>query len=161
MKARDQEAWRKHFDAKSVNGLPLPPLLSHLLYSGRWKTPNDQVMQSEIPRLKEPVDFLKSVEHIAFESQGFLADDERTALLFHEYRGSSGIEKPLPWRDVERSILIAVNRELGADLGIALDYRSGLENPSVLISDWWTGDATCHWYQISKTFSEFVSLLKL
>lgn len=161
MKTRDREAWRKHFDTKSVNGLPLPQLLLHLLDSGRWKTPDDQVMRVKIPRLKEPVDFLGSVEQIAFESQGFLSDDERTAILFHEYRGSSGIQKPLPWRDVERSLLIAVNRELGADLGIALDYRPGLEDPSVLISDWWTGDHTCHWHEISKTFSEFASLLKL
>jgi hypothetical protein len=160
MKTRDKEAWRKHFDDKCVNGLPLPLLLLDLLDSGRWKTPDDPIMRAKIPRLKEPVNFLRSVEHIAFESQG-LADDQRTALLFHEYRGSSGVERPLPWRDVEQSILIAVNREIGADLGIALDYRSGWEDPSVLISDWWTGDRTCHWHKISERFSGFVSLLQL
>jgi hypothetical protein len=161
MKTRDREAWRKRFDAKTVNCLPLPTLLLELLDSGRWKTPDDQLMRAKIPSLKEPVDFLRSVEHIAFESQGFLADDERTASLFHEYRSSTGVEKSLPWRDVEKSLLIAVNREIGADLGIALDYRSGTGDPSVLISDWWTGDHTCHWREVTKTFAEFVSLLRL
>ena len=69
MKTRDREAWRKRFDAKSVNGLPLPKILLELLDSGRWKTPDDQLMRAKIPALKEPVDFLRSVEHIAFESQ--------------------------------------------------------------------------------------------
>jgi hypothetical protein len=156
-----REEWRKHFDDKSVNGLPLPPLLLQLLQTGRWKTPEDKVMLSVIPRLKEPVVFLGSIEHIAFESQGFLADDPKTAQLFHEYRGSCGIERTLPWRDVERSILLAVNRELGADLGVVLDYRSGPKEPSVLVSDWWTGDHTCHWCKVCDTFSEFVSLLDL
>ena len=157
---RDPEDWRKHYDSGSINGLLLPPLLLHLLSSGRWRTP-DELMRSAIPRLREPVDFLGTVEQMAFESQGFLADQEWTSLLFHEYRGSSGVEKPLPWRDVERSIVVAVNRQLGADLGIALDYRSGVEDPSVLASDWWTGDQSCHWFVVSKTFSEFVSLMQL
>ena len=161
MKMRDREAWRKHFDSRSINGLPLPSLLLDLLRSGRWKTPPDELVRNAIPRLKEPVNFLPSVERMAFESQGLLADSERTALLSHEYRGSTCIEKPLPWRDVERSVLVAVNRQAGADLGVALDYRSGVEDPSVLVSDWWTGDHTCHWSMVSKTFSEFASLLYL
>jgi hypothetical protein len=161
MKPPDRESWRKRFDAKSINGLPLPRLLLMLIESGRWKTPSDAVMQSAIPMLKEPVDFLLSAEAMAFESQGLLADDERMSALFHEYRGSSGIARALPWRDVERSLLIAVNRESGADLGIALDYRPGEEEPSVLVSDWWTGDHSCHWREVSNSFSAFVASLYL
>ena len=161
MKPRDREAWRKRYDDRSVNGLLLPPLLLRLMESGRWKTPEDAVIRSLIPFLKDSVDFLASVECIAFESQGSLADDEGAATLFHVYRSSSGVEKTLPWRDVERSILIAVNREIGADVAIALDYRSGAAEPSVLASDWWTGDERCHWRQVCRTFTAFVELLNL
>lgn len=142
---RDREAWRQNHDEKSVNGLPLPSLLLQLMDANRWRYPDDARLASVIPFLKDAVEFLGSVEQIAFESQGFLADDEKSAALFHEYRGSRGVEKPLPWRDVERSLLIAVNREIGADVGIALDYRGDSDDPPVLASDWWTGDGTHHW----------------
>lgn len=132
-----------------------------LIKSGRWKTPEDSKMRSIIPFLKDPVDFLPSIEDIALESQGLLADYKTTATVFHEYRGSAGVDEALPWRDVDRSILIAVNREMGADAGIALDYRTGNEDPSVLASDWGTEDGTHHWRKVCDSFSDFVKVLEI
>ncbi len=40
---------------------------------------------------------------------------------------------PLPPRLV---FLIAVNRESGADVAIALDYRTSMTDPRVVASDW-------------------------
>ena len=161
MNERDSEDRRTSFDATSVNALPLPPALLDLLHAGRWITPDDAIMRSAIPFLRAPVDLLQTVEQMARESQGCLADDQATADLFHEYRGSTGIDKSLPWRDVDLSVLIAVNRTPVDDLGIALDYRSNTSNPSVIVSDWWTGDDRCHWREVSKAFEEFASPMRL
>jgi hypothetical protein len=159
---RDREAWRHRFDDISVNGLTLPKLLLDLMEQGKWKHPGDPVIQTVIPFLKDPVVFLSSSQHIAFESQGFLADDPQNA-FFREYRGAPGIDKPLPWLDVDRALFVAVNRNIGDDVGIALDYRSDVDDPRVVASDWsFNGlHGVCNWREVSSTFTNFVRLLKL
>jgi hypothetical protein len=66
----------------------------------------------------------------------------------------------LPWLDVERAVFIAVNRHIGDDLGIALDYRTGTDDPRVAASDWSSGDG-CLWREVTPRFSEFVERLGL
>lgn len=159
---RDREAWRRRFDEHSVNGLPLPKLLLDLTQRKLWKHPGDSAIQAAIPFLKDPVMFLSSIQHIAFESQGNLADDARYS-FFQEYRGTASAEKSLPWLDVDRALFIAVNRDIGDDVAIALDYRSSYEDPRVVASDWsfHNGHSLCHWREVSPTFSDFVKLLDL
>ncbi len=143
------------------NRLSLPPLLILLIYTGRWRQPSDELIAELIPFLLEPVDFLLDEWSIRFESQGQLADSARISLLFHEYRSTNGIYLDLPWIDVDRHLMIAVNRVIGDDVGIALDYRTSQDDPRVVASDWRTGDNTHHWREVFPTFSAFIEALRL
>lgn len=137
----------------------VPPLLTELINTGRWKQPSDEIIHRVIPFLQEPMDFLLEVDAMQRESTGFLADSPDMAELFHVYRGSKIPERELPWLDVDKALFIAVNRVAGADLGIVLDYRTGLQDPRVVASDWQTEDNTHHWREVENRFSDFVQKL--
>lgn len=141
-------------------GLPMPPALVSLIEAGMWNHPGDDVIKEIIPFLKEPVDFL-SVDSMESESSGHLADFPDTSSLFHEMRGGGSVVVPdLPWRDVNKSFFIAVNRIPGDDIGIALDFRTGDESdPSVIASDW--SDGTCKWRMVSDSLSSFLQQIGL
>jgi hypothetical protein len=143
--------------ARRESQLPLPPLLRDLLASGRWQQPSDEVIYAAVPLLREPVDFLLSEASMRFESQGQCSGLPH----FREYRGSESAYRALPWLDDDLALFIAVNREIGADIGIALDYRTSSIDPCVVASDWWSGDQTCHWREVTSTLSEFVRRLYL
>jgi hypothetical protein len=143
--------------ARRENQLPLPPLLLNLMTLDRWRQPTDEVIYAAVPFLYEPVDFLLSEARMRFESQGQCVGLPH----FREYRSSESEARPLPWLDDDLALFIAVNRELGADIAIALDYRTSFVDPRVVASDWWSGDPTCHWREVTSTFSEFVNRLRL
>ena len=142
---------------RKANLLPLPALLAQLLGEGRWRQPSDECIADAIPVLSDPVDFL-SERGMRSESSIRLDDDPRFPNL-HEYRGSEGEARPLPWRDVELSLLIAVNREIGVDIAIALDYRTGFDDPRVLASEWVGSEIL--WCEIFPSFTAFVSRFNL
>lgn len=145
-----------------VNGLQLPPLLVQLLQEGRWQHPGDKAIRRLIPFLREPVNFLTTVEAMRWESLVSLADDPPMAAVYHLARGSQKAEPGcLPWLDVELAVLVAVNRFAGDDLGIALDYRAGAADPRVVASDWHARAGGPIWREVAPSFSEFVRLLKL
>ncbi len=147
-----------HFEVK---GLQFPPLLIQLLQQGRWQHPGDEVLQRLIPFLREPVDFLTTVEAMRRESSGSLADEPRIAKVFHLLRGSrSAAPICLPWLDMDLAVFVAVNRFPGDDLAIALDYRTGSANPRVVANDWHSRDGGCVWREVAPSFSEFVGLLE-
>jgi hypothetical protein len=135
--------------------------LLELIRTGRWKQPPDEIIKNLIPFLQEPMDFLPDVDTMLQESISLLADSPEMAELFHEYRGSKVPERELPWLDVDKALFIAVNRIAGADLGIALDYRTDLEDPRVVASDWQSGGNTHHWREVEGKFSDFVRKLGL
>src|SRR5262245_27812504 len=113
-----------------VNGLPLPELLVTLIRDGRWAHPGDARLRDVIPFLVDPVDFLKSPEQMAFESSGHLADDPQLSAVFHMVRGGRAAGPvELPWLDADRSFFVAVNRVPGDDVGIALDFRTDMDDP--------------------------------
>jgi hypothetical protein len=146
----------------SIKGLPLPPLLLQLLNANAWKHPGDAVLAEKIPFLREPVDFLVSIERMRRESSTSLAEEPKTAAFFRMAFGSKqSAPVELPWLDVELSIFVAVNRELGADLAIALDYRTSREDPRVVASDFWSAPGVCLWQVAAPTFSDFVAQLGL
>ena len=145
-----------------VNGLPLPPLFVELLQQERWQHPGDHALRRLIPFLREPLDFLTTVQAMRRESRGILADDPDIAMVFHAARGSKSTEPiGLPWLDVELAVFIAVNRFPGDDLGIALDYRTESANPRVVANDYHSGGSGCIWREVAPSFSEFVRLLDL
>jgi hypothetical protein len=137
-----------------VNGWRLPPLLVDRLEQGRWRHPGDETLQRLIPFLREPVDFLTTVEALRFESSGLLADEPTTDTFFHEARGSKSAEPIcLPWLDVEKAVFIAVNRFPGDDLGVALDYRGGEVHPRIVANDWHNGSGGCIWREVASCAS--------
>jgi hypothetical protein len=152
--------WLKRDSRPKVNQLPLPALLVELMSTGRWKQPSDEQIRRAVPFLLEPVNFLLRIESMRFESKGHIADDPRTSILFQEYRSGRDGERDLPWLDTDESLFIAVNRELGADLGVALDYRTSIEDPRVVASDWWTDEHRCNWRQVEARFSDFVEKME-
>jgi hypothetical protein len=139
----------------------MPELLIALIQDGRWVHPGDARLRELIPFLVHPVDFLSTPEAMAFESSGRLADDPRDSVLFHMVRRHQRIEPiDLPWLDVDRSLLVAINRWPGDDVAIALDYRTDMGDPRVVASDWGVGKG-CLWREVSPRFSDFVERLGL
>ncbi len=61
-------------------------------------------------------------------------------VIFSEYRGSQVAFRDLPWIDVEKTVFIIINGRIGDDAGIALDYRTGIDTPRVIDSDWHTAN---------------------
>jgi len=137
--------------------LILPPLLNDLIASGRWQQPPDAVIFAAVPFLREPVNFLLSEPHMRFESHGLGVGFPH----MREYLGTETAAQELPWLDDDVALFIAVNREIGADIGIALDYRTSSDDPRVVGSDWWTDGKTCYWREVTSTFTEFVARIGL
>ena len=145
-----------------IKGLRLPPLMVQLLQQGRWQHPGDESIRRLIPFFQEPVNFLTTVEAIWRESRCALADNPRTALVFQVARGSESAEPiHLPWLDVELAVSVAVNRFLGDDLLIVLDYRTGAEHPRVVANDWHSEAGGCVWREVAPSFPEFARLLEV
>ena len=72
-----------------------------------------------------------------------------------ELRGSlQALPVELPWRDVERSILVAVNRNVGDDVAIALDFRTSQSDPRVIASAW--REDGLFWEEVAPTFTQFL-----
>jgi hypothetical protein len=150
-----------HKAGPMVNGLPMPELLVGLIRQGRWVHPGDAQLRELIPFLLDPVDFLTSPKVMAWESSGHLADNPEDSAVFHTVRGSRVAEPvELPWLDADLSFFVAVNRQPGDDVAIALDYRTSMADPRVVASDWGTGQ-THVWREVAPTFSGFVRLLGL
>ncbi|WP_433469809.1 S1 RNA-binding domain-containing protein [Spirillospora sp. CA-128828] len=91
-----------------------------------------------------------------------IADHHATAELFRQARGSQATDLvELPWLDADLAVLIGVNRNPGDDVAIALDYRTGSDEPRVVASDWWTDPHRCAWRVVAPTFSAFAAALGL
>lgn len=122
----------------TVRGLRLPPRLISLLQTGRWCDPDESALRSLMPWFEDPLIFLTSVDWMRRESRSLdvLADDEPSSHLFRQRRGSREPRSvDLPWLDVERAVLIAVNLNPGDDVAVALGYRTDSADPRVVASD--------------------------
>lgn len=147
------------FDRQEVDGLPLPRLLIELMRDGRWKHPGDDVLQKLICFMPDPVDFM-NVDGMELESKIILAGYPDFSRKFHEARGTLTESVPsLPWIDANQAIMIAANRESGADVGIALDYRTSRDDPRVVASEWCESEH--FWREVTPTLSAFVDIIGL
>ncbi|GAA1618022.1 hypothetical protein [Actinoplanes couchii] len=147
-----------------VRGLAVPPLLLSLIEEGRWQHPGEVALARVMPWFEDPLHFLTDLHAMAGESKSldFLTDDALTAQLFRQARGTErAAPVELPWLDVDKAVLIAVNERAGDDVAVALDYRTGPADPRVVASDFWTGPGPCSWRQVTPTFSAFVTALGL
>jgi|TARA_B110000495_G_C22947232_1_gene554591 hypothetical protein len=102
--------------------LKLPSQLQRLPADKQWKTPGDDILLELVAFITDPLDFLPTFDAMLFNSGPLMGKDEAENADFHEYRGSRGISRDLPWIDAELTIYIAVNRRIGDDVGIALGY---------------------------------------
>lgn len=143
----------------AVGPLALPNQLEELIRAGRWKTPSDLVLERLFPGTCVCVRFLETRDDITGESLELLADHLNTARIFKVYRGSRDRESPLPWLDVEKSVVLAVSENSEIDFAIALDYRETSISPSVVYSDWWTEPGVCNWVRAFDSFSSFAKAM--
>jgi hypothetical protein len=127
----------------------------HLLEAGLWKHPGEDVLHDVVPWITDPLVFLPSIDQIERESRGYLADYPVSSKHMRELRGSlQALPVELPWRDVERSILVAVNRNVGDDVAIALDFRTSQSDPRVIASAW--REDGLFWEEVAPTFTQFL-----
>ncbi len=141
----------------------ITPLLLRLIASGDWKQPTDKQIETIAPFFNgEPLDFLTTVESIKRTSRLTFDTERKVDTMFREYIGSLCLlPKQLPWRDVEQSLLIAVCRNPGDDIAIALDYRTSQTNPRVIGSNWTPHTSRITWQVITPTFTEFLEKLDI
>lgn len=146
-----------------VRGLPLPGLLAGLLVAGRWQHPGDEVLRAALPWFKDPIDLLASLDRMTRESRSLdqIAADQRASNAFHVTCGSVAGPTVLPWLDAELAFLIAVNRQPGDDVAIALDYRSDTAGPAVVASDVWTDPSAHLWRPVAPSFETFAAMLSI
>jgi hypothetical protein len=139
--------------------LELPPLLTELIVSDRWRHPGDESLVTVIPFLGEPVNFLTSP--VGGELFTPFLEDAGIAATFHLYRGSAAEDaRALPWLDADLAVVIASSRFPGDDVAIALDYRTGCSEPRVVSSDWSDGHS-CRWRAVAPDFAAFAERLGL
>lgn len=147
---------------REIRGMRFPTLFRALWLSGHWTQPQENLINSTIPWLQGPLEFIESMSWMANENRGVLADIPRAAKTFQEYRGFNSESKPdLPWLDVDQALLIAVNRIPGDDLGVAIDFRSSLDDPRVVASRWCSDPHRIEWCIVTETFTEFADKLNL
>jgi hypothetical protein len=147
-----------------TRGLVVPPLLLDLLRDCRWRHPGEAALDRVMPWFKDPLHFLDSVQAMERESNSlaFLTDDEASARLFRQTRGTGQVSPvDLPWLDVDKAFLVAVNERPGDDVAIALDYRTDYTDPRVVASDFWTDPRICSWREVTPTFSALVGAFGL
>lgn len=145
-----------------VRGLPLPVLLIESMSSDAWPTQDDTRLREIMPWFEDPLDLLADLDEMRRESASldWMTEDSATAELFRQACGSqAGGLVELPWLDADLAVLIGVNRNLGDDVALALDYRTGSDDPSVVASDWWTDPQRCAWRVVAPTFSAFAAAL--
>jgi len=141
-----------------INNLPLPDLLIHLINENKWKHPGNDVMKKTIPFFHEEIDFLFTETEFKLENSSLYLEDE---IFFCFDSKKSKLANNLPYLASDLSILIAVNKIPGDDLGIALDYRTSFLNPRIIANNWHSGIRGCPWIEISPTFEAFIKNIGL
>ena len=139
-----------------IRGLVVPPLLVEMIRDGRWQHPGDEVLTRVVPFMSDPLDFLTSLDAIRFNSSlslGFSGEPLRIHCRW--FRSSK-----LPWLNMRRAFFIAINRNIGDDVAIALDYRTNSLEPRVVASEY-TDANGYRWCAVADTFSAFVESLAI
>ncbi|MEM7599813.1 MAG: hypothetical protein AAF357_00170 [Verrucomicrobiota bacterium] len=138
----------------------LPAALVSMLADGSWEHPGEEALSELVPFIREPLEFRTAATLNSTREDFLMKRDEYENELFHEYRGSIAKPRGLPWRDIESSFLVAVNRYPGDEVAIGLDYRTSVTDPRVIASEWIDGiGGRCFWREVSPTFTEFVRQL--
>jgi hypothetical protein len=143
-----------------IRELPVPDLLVKLIAEGRWRHPGDDIIRRIVPMVVEPLIFLGSIERMDSESRTSVADDPQLSTIFRLYRGRlADARLELPWLDIDRAFFVAVNKNIGDDVAIALDFRTGVADPRVVASEY--RDHEYWWRTVAPSFSQFVAMMGL
>ena len=140
--------------------LQLPPLLLEMMDDGRWKHPGTDAMMQIAPFIRGELQFRAS-QYLIPTGECLMGPEEHENRIFHEYRGSKIAEtRDLPWIDVEKSALIAINQIPGDDVALALDYRTSMTAPRVIGTEWIDGpDGGCFWREVAPSFAELARMI--
>ena len=152
----------KSLDRWVVRGLRLPQVLIDAIEQGRWRHPGDERLRELMPWMTDPLDFLSTPEAMATQSASLddLLREERWRTTFKQDSSRRlGREVPdLPWIDVDRAFLIAVNRRIGDDVALALDFRSSTVDPRVIAEPLIEGIGY-EWRLVSPTTTAFLDAI--
>ena len=139
-----------------IRGMLVPPLLVDMIQDGSWQHPGDDVLAHAVPFMSDPLDFLTSLEAIRFNSSLTHSFGREPLRIHYRWIRSS----KLPWLNIRRAFFIAINRNIGDDVAIALDYRANSREPRVVASEY-TDTNGCRWCAVADTFSAFVESLAI
>ena len=146
----------------TINGLPLPSLLCHLVESRAWKRPDDDASFRELTKTGNPEDFtFLDFDGMARETGAArqLAADLTTARLYglKPLGGSEAPGNHEELLDVAKAVMIAVSWDEDA---VFLDYRSSSE-PSVVLSSWSDDAGNVTSRKLASNFDEFARCVGL
>ena len=164
----------------AIRGMEFPLIFKELWSDGRWKQPREGALERLVPWLQGPILFLETVSSLECENSAELATNEFFSWMLREYSSQHTEEiRPLPWLDVEQSLLFGVNLIHGDDLGLALDFRTSPEDPRVVATYWEDETQDCpynttpegmsdlkphhraKWRVVMDSFNEFIHHLEL
>lgn len=128
------------------------------MQNGKWLTPSDEVMRRVVHTIEHPLELL-SQEQMVLESDPSQVSDPEWSRYANEVRDHPDRLSRLPWRNVDLSVIIAVNRVAGPDDAVALDYRHSRTNPSVIATEW--GQEAISWRLLYIDFDQFAAALGL
>ena len=135
----------------------LPALLVDLVESGRWHQPIDEAVRAFVACDPLPFDFLLTLDQLKSDRLSYLLRHRTLAAQFRLYRSGWFVrQRPLPWVDVTKAVVIAEGRVHGSDSAILLDLRTSAEDPAVLASNWELTPGVCNWQIISSSLRSFM-----
>lgn len=139
-----------------LKGLKVPSLLVKLVNEGFWVKGSELDIKKHYEFLNDPLTFLQSFQGMK-STPSFKYDE-----VLRIYSSSEvGLNRNLPWLDIDNSIFIAINKNPGDDIAIALDYRDNSTSPIVVASKWTEVNGYCEWVKIENTFDDLVQTLKM
>ena len=116
-----------------------------------------------MPWFEDPLTFMADLRDMRFQNNALdsISDDRSINGLFRMDR-SSRLDHPLelPWLDVDKAVLIAVNERAGDDVALALDYRTDTADPRIVASDIWTDPTQYCWRIVRPTFTGLLAALQ-
>jgi len=141
-----------------LDALTLPAAMRSLIDRGWWPSTDAEVNSQNLRPLVDPARLRQAFpqEHTLF----LYAPPFRTVreLLARDDHFWLWPEAALSQIDAARTLVIG-DFGLGSDAPLALDYRDGGAEPSVIRLQWGAQGVGNHWVTATKDFAEFCSLL--
>ena len=134
-----------------VGGLKLPVDLVAAIRDGRWVAPGDHDLLATVFTDRPVQPNFYGIDEIFGETTHWHAENDAETLAW--YLGSPSNTDPPGDIDQQRSVIIG---DLGPDRPIALDYRPGLDVPSVVYLTSYNG-----WIEVAPNIESLLVRLRL